>query len=415
MNNALIDVIILGAGPAGATTSVFLAKQGIKHIIMDKATFPRDKICGDALSGKSVAILNRIDPALTLQLDANENHFKNSWGVQFVAPNGKALNIPFSMDKSKEKHAPGFISKRLHFDQFMYNLIDENYAQKRMGCRVKDVIIHNDKVEVCFVEQGQEQSLFAKMVIGAEGDRSIVAKKCAGHKMKPESYAAGLRAYYKNVRGMHPENFIELHFIKETLPGYLWVFPLPDNQANVGIGVPSDKVKKLNINLKKTMLYALEHNPNLKKRFKHASLVDDIKGWGLPLGSEKKSISGARYLLTGDAASLIDPFTGEGIGNAMVSGFFAAETAVKALKEDNFSADFLNAYDQAVYHKIWDELKLSHTIQKMLNYPKLFNFIANRAEKNKTISETISCMFYDLDMRARLKSPMFYLKLLFNL
>ncbi len=301
MQNLDSPVVILGAGPGGTTTSIFLAKAGIKHIIIDKATFPRDKICGDALSGKVGSILNRIDRKLVYQLDADDENFLNCWGVQFVAPNGEALDIPFDKDPTIQDYAPGFISKRVNFDHFLFKQIDEKYATKLMGCEVKDVLNHDDKIEIVYKQNGEEKQCFTNMVIGAEGDRSIVAKKLAGHKMDPKYYAAGLRVYYENVTGMHPQNFIELHFIKEVLPGYLWVFPLPNNQANVGIGILSEKVKSQKLNLKGMMLNALENNANLKERFKDAKMLCDIKGWGLPLGSIKRKLSGERYLLVGEA------------------------------------------------------------------------------------------------------------------
>ena len=409
------NVVILGAGPAGTTASIFLAKHGIEHIIIDKATFPRDKICGDALSGKVVAVLNSIDPQLVYELDRNNDQFTKCWGVQFIAPNGKKLNVPFRHHPELEKHAPGFISKRMDFDNFLFNKIDDKYATKWLGCEVKDVIDHQDKIEILYKQNGLEKSWFANIVIGAEGDRSIVAKKLAGHKMDPRYYAAGLRAYFQNVSGLHPENFIELHYIKEILPGYLWVFPLPNNQANVGVGLLSDKVRHDKLRIREMMETALTTNPNLKDRFKNATIVDKIKGWGLPLGSIKRDISGERFLLTGDAGSLIDPFTGEGIGNAMVSGRIAASVVKEAIEANNYSKVFLKKYDQRIYDKLWNELKLSHTIQKLLNKEWLFNFVVNKAHKNKTIQETMMYMFEDMDMRAKLKSPVFYFKMLFNL
>jgi flavin-dependent dehydrogenase len=125
-------------------------------------------------------------------------------------------------------------------------------------------------------------------------------------------------------------------------------------------------------------------------------------------------LSGDGFILTGDAGSLIDPFTGEGIGNALYSGMMAAEWIQKSLASNRLDASFLIQYDEAFYERQWDELKLSHTMQKLCKYPWLFNFVVNKAHKNKALRETISCMFEDLDLRAKLRNPLFYFKLLLN-
>ena len=132
------------------------------------------------------------------------------------------------------------------------------------------------------------------------------------------------------------------------------------------------------------------------------------------MGSKKRKLSGNNFLLTGDAGSLIDPFTGEGIGNAMICGRFAADAVKTALATKDFSATALATYDEDVYRYLWSELKLSHTMQKLCKYPWLFNMVVNKASKNKTLQETISCMFEDLDMRAKFKNPLFYFKILFG-
>ena len=213
---------------------------------------------------------------------------------------------------------------------------------------------------------------------------------------------------------MHPQNFIELHFLEDMLPGYFWIFPLPNGQANIGAGMLSSSVSKKRVNLKEDMLKAIANNPTIKHRFKNAKLIGNIQGWGLPLGSKKRPLSGNGYLLVGDAGSLIDPFTGEGIGNALYSGMMAANIIVDAVKQNRFDAEFLKTFDDNFYARQWDELKLSHTMQKLCKYPWLFNFVVNKANKNKTLRETISCMFEDLDLRAKLRNPLFYFKLLIN-
>jgi flavin-dependent dehydrogenase len=213
---------------------------------------------------------------------------------------------------------------------------------------------------------------------------------------------------------MDKENYIELHFLKEFLPGYFWIFPLPNGEANVGVGVRSDVVKKSKMNLKKEMLELIQAHPAFKNRFAEAELIGDIKGFGLPLGSKQRPLSGNRYMLVGDAASLIDPFTGEGISNAMISGMKAAETVISNIDQPDFNASSLSIYDKSVYRRLGPELKLSTHFLRALNYPWLFNFVVRKANKNRTLRETMCCMFESVDLRKKLRNPIFYFKFLFN-
>ena len=129
-------------------------------------------------------------------------------------------------------------------------------------------------------------------------------------------------------------NFIELYFFKDFVPGYLWVFPLPNNEANVGIGLLSSFISKKSVNLKEIFQKQLKEHPAFQERFKDAVPIETIKGYGLPLGSAMKQISGNRFLLLGDAASLIDPFSGEGIANGIRSGRLAADVVKEAMTKN---------------------------------------------------------------------------------
>lgn len=408
------DVLIAGAGPGGASTSVFLAKEKINHIIIDKAVFPRDKICGDAFSGKSVGILKRITPAWQDYFLADKNKAVISTGIQFTAPDNTSLDIPFLLKNTKEQIPAGFVSKRIDFDNTLAGLIDNQYATFLTGTLLEDIEEIKDGLLVTIKQHGERKQIFTKMIVGAEGRGSIVAKKMAQHTMEPAHYSAGIRAYYKNVSGMHEQNYIELHFLKELQPGYLWIFPLPNGTANVGVGMLSKSISLKKVNLKQLMLEAIKTHPTLKDRFVNATIEGPIDGWGLPLGSKKRKLSGNRFLLTGDAGSLIDPFTGEGIGNAMVSGLVASRVIKKAIDANDFSIHFLKQYDDELYTKLWTELKLSHYLQILSSKPRLFNFVVNKASRSKELKETISCMFENVDIRKKFMNPLFYLKILFN-
>jgi geranylgeranyl reductase family protein len=408
------EIVIIGSGPAGCAASLLLSQKKIHHLIVDKALFPRDKICGDALSGKVIQQLNRLDPAIVAEMHSKTNEFIGSWGVKFAAPNGKYIDIPFQPNRAVVNLPAGYISKRVDFDHFLVQQIQSPYAEHVQGAELLEAKKINEKLELSIKKDDQVKKITCNLAIGCDGDRSVINKQLGTIVKEPSHYAAGIRGYYEGVTEFHEENFIELHFMDEVLPGYLWIFPLPNGLANVGVGMLSASVSKKKVDLKKAMQKAIEENPTIKHRFKNAKLNGKIQGWGLPLGTKKRRLSGDHFLLTGDAGSLIDPFTGEGIGSAIISGVQAGEMAVKAFEQNRYDAAFLESYDVAVYKKLWEELKLSHTLLKLCKFPWLFNFIVNKAAKSKTLRDTISCMFVDLELRAKFRDPMFYLKLLLN-
>ncbi|MBZ4189201.1 NAD(P)/FAD-dependent oxidoreductase [Niabella beijingensis] len=409
-------VCVIGAGPGGATAALQLNKEGIDCVVIDKAVFPRDKVCGDGLSGKVLTCLKKIDPSVAERMKSAG--FKlNSWGVSFVAPNRRVLEVGYRPDfdagNNQHKEVPiGYVCKRMDFDHFLVEELKRcAHVTLYEGIAITEYTLEPDGY---LVSDGNGFTVKADLLILANGAHSSFTKKVAGIQMEPAHYVAGLRAYYKNVEGLHPENFIELHFLKSLLPGYFWIFPLPNGQANVGVGMLSETVSRKKVNLKKELLRIVETDPVFKERFKHATLEGGIEGYGLPLGSKKRVLTGERYLLVGDAAFLIDPFTGEGIGNAMNSGRMAALQAARAIQAQDYSAAGLAAYDADIERVLGPELRLSTRIQKLVNYPRLFNLLINISARNKKVQELLSCMFYEVDLRKKLTKPSFYIGLLLN-
>jgi geranylgeranyl reductase family protein len=406
-------VLIIGAGPAGFGASAYLSKAGIRHTIVDKATFPRDKVCGDAVSGKSVYVLRNLSEAWVEELLANRQSLLPSSGLAFVAPNGASL--PISFGKNSAGQSPGFTATRLFFDDFLFRKLDPAFAAIHTAAKVQSLQREGGRWLAELLTPQGPMRITADMLVAADGDKSMVRGELGLREASPKTSAVGLRAYYAGIRGLSPDGMIELHFLPELLPGYFWIFPLSDGRANVGVGMISKDVRDKKINLRERMLHAIATNPGIRDRFSAATLEGKILGWGLPMGVSRAPLSGDGYLLTGDAAQLIDPFSGEGIGNALYSGMRAAKAIEEAIARSDYSAAFLKqAYDEPVYKRIWGELKTSATLQRLSRYPWLLNFVINKANKSPTLRDTISGMFTDLDLRSKLRQPSFYLKMLFN-
>lgn len=409
------DVVIIGAGPAGAGTSIYLTQAGISHVILDKETFPRDKVCGDALSGKTAYVIRNANPGWADEIFSQPDSYTPTHGIVFVAPNGKPLEIPYNPNRKPEDRAPGVTSKRMIFDNFLFEKLDSPYCSIYQSAKVNETTIKDNSVTVEFTQHNKQYRVTASIIVGADGDKSIVRKKYLPNHTTEKTSAIALRAYYEGVTGMHDQNFIELHFLPEILPGYLWIFPLPNGMANVGVGILSERIRKKKINLREKMLYAIKNNPDISPRFKDAKLHGKILGWGLPMGTEQMPISGDNFILTGDAACLVDPFSGEGIGNALYSGMKAAAAIEKCKEQNRFDASFLKEeYDDVLFKRIGDELRIGATMQRLCRFPWLFNFVVNKAHKSPSLSKTISCMFTDIDLRDQLRKPSFYLNILFN-
>jgi flavin-dependent dehydrogenase len=319
------------------------------------------------------------------------------------------LDIPFVLDKTPETKPPGYLCNRKIFDGYLQKKVREITPFDITGkFHVKEIIRENEG----FILRGEKEDLKCRMIVGADGAHSTVGKILAGHSVNHKQYCLGARAYYTGVRDLHPQNFVELHFLEDFLPGYLWIFPMANGITNVGMGILHEKLKTAPESLSALLQQTIQTHPSISRRFEGATITGKIEAHGLPLGPDPKKISGDGFLLAGDAASLIDPFTGEGIGNAMVSGEIAAGMIREAFSANDFSGKFLKQYDDRIMKKLGRELKTSHRIQELASHPTLFNLVVKKANRNQELKEMFTKMYTSLDARDHLKSPGFYLKIL---
>lgn len=407
------DICIVGAGPAGTYAALKLSYLGIPCQLIDKATFPRDKICGDALSGKVPLLLDRLDPSILTRFIHNFQPV-DSWGVRFFPPTGRLIELPFSPGYNKSTdQAPGYVSKRLDFDYFM---VQEVERRSNIDFRTSIQITNYERTASGWKIRSADGTFesHCKLLLVADGAHSQFSRKQAGLQVDASHHAAAVRAYYSGVTGFHDDNFIELHFLKELNPGYFWLFKLPNGLANVGLGVRSDIVSKRRLNLRELMPVVIENNPAIRQRFAHARLEGKITGYGLPLGSKERLLSGDHFLLLGDAGHLIDPLTGEGIGNAFYSGWIAAELAAKALADSRFDAAYLRAYDVRIERVLRSEMRLSYRLQRLMENTWLANPITTFIANHPGMVDILCRMYTDFDYRKQIVNPLFWLNMWFK-
>ncbi len=369
------DVIISGAGPAGCTAALALGSSGLRIALIEKERFPREKVCGDAIPPYVPKVLNTINPEYGKAFE--ELSEKEKINVcRIITPDKKSLNLKFS--------EYGFTCKRMIFDAFLFKLASQlSNLTVFQDTQVRDarwddtgVIIYTDK----------NLDLKSQLVIGCDGANSIIRKKLAGPKTAAGEYSVAVRTYFRNIKESTP-GVLEFHFINDLMPGYFWIFPMPDNQFNVGLGLPSKIISDKSINLSNELLRIIDTVPSLGNRFSEAEMTGEIKGHLLPLCSRKIPISGNRFMLCGDAASLINPVTGSGIGHAMQSGRYAGWHALKCFEKNDFSDDFMRLYDKTIHEKLWPGNRHYLMIRQfIIKYPAILNTIAKAGSASKFIN-----------------------------
>ncbi|MFH0885246.1 MAG: NAD(P)/FAD-dependent oxidoreductase [Candidatus Micrarchaeota archaeon] len=408
------DAIVVGAGPSGCSCALFLARAGRRILLLDKAVFPREKVCGDAFSGKSIGIAREL--GLLDSLPSLPHGIVR--GLTMVSPTGKKVNVPFPNAKGME-FAGYTIERRLVDNLFFQAALAEKGITTIQGFAV-DGLERTGDGAVCGVsghrqsKDGKVPSRFnAKIVVGADGSASTVNRLLHMKSPPMEHVYSAVRGYWSGISGL--DDSIELYFIDGVLPGYLWIFPMANGMANVGLGILSSDLKNRK-HPTVTLTEAVAKHPSIAPRFANARLEGKIGGWAIPNGSYKKQNTGEGWVLIGDAASLVDPFSGEGVGNALTSGKYAAMAINSALDAHNndtyLPASSLKAYEEKVAAHLRPEMMNSYRIQRLSRIRFLLNLFIGKAADKPDVRQMLVDMLGSTEEKKKVVSPTFYLKLL---
>lgn len=391
------QLIVVGAGPAGATTALFAARAGLDVLLVDRRRFPRDKICGDAIARKSLGVLRE------LGIDFGGAVREPIARAVLTSPAGHHIDVDLS---TPDEPAPHMVCRREIFDDVLVRAarahldVWENATATdlvRDGTKVRGVVCRRD---------GVDHEVRAAVVVGADGYDSIVTRRLGLYRHDPRWYVA-TRGYYRGL-DVAPGT-VEVHFVHQTLPGFLWVFPTGDGVANVGLGLVHRDLRRRRVRLR-DVHEAVLALPRFRERFARTERIGDVHGWNLPTPDFGRTLAGDGFILAGDAAGLVDPFSGEGIGNAVVSGKLAAEAGAEMIR-DGDSASYTKRLHDAIDA---NEIRLHYRLRELARHARLIDFVVGRAAAQADVLAWIPTMTAEKDtmaMKRALLSPLTYARL----
>lgn len=328
------DVIVVGAGPGGSTAASFLARAGADVLLLDRSDFPREKVCGDGLAPQAIYWCDRLGCA--------DEVLAQTSGVIYdcdLFVNGrKILTGGFPRDTIYPEFA--VLLDRRRFDDTIRRNALSNGAKFQANCVVRGVNRDSDGVTVRTRTPDGDRDYRAHIVIGADGVSSTVSRTI-GNVLKDGVMAISVRTYFRDVRPTGAP--LRIYFDQAYFPGYAWLFVDDNGLANVGLGYAADPNFPLFGNLRVWFDRFLTRE--LAEDLGNATRCGAISG-GSAAFYRLRRISDDRVILIGDAANQADPLNGGGIHKAMEGAWFAAETALEALRSGDCSRDSLARYDR---------------------------------------------------------------------
>ena len=400
------QAVIIGGGPAGAAAALYFKQAAITVALVDKAVFPRDKSCGDGIPLKTFRMLEELG---VREEELFTGGFRIS-GMSVYAPSGAEAHFGKASADSATKS--GCIPRK-YFDNLLFqkakqkaDAVYEGYKLAAMtktesGWRLK----LTDSIEEGVMEVETE------LLIGADGAGSFTARKSGLLAVDKGHSFEGLRQYYT---GKTFNNRVQIFYDKRILPGYVWVSPVAENRANVGIMAPRRDSRKDQIGLRQIFNEICNTNPALNEVLSGAKPESPVRGAILPLGNMPGNRTGDRIMLIGDAAAFINPLTGGGIYFALQSAQAAARIGSEALQKGSVQKEDLAAYERWYKESLTPGFYYAAWFKKKFASERFVNGFIKSASRFKPAA-TFFMMIYGRPLPKRVFwNPFFWLKVLFG-
>ena len=382
-----VDLLVAGAGPGGIAAAITAVERGLDVVVVDSATFPRDKTCGDGLTAGALRLLEQ----LGLPRAALGTAYASVHEAMIVSPSGRRVALPLPADG---EHA-GVVS-RMSLDAA---LVEHARARGVRVCEGNGVEQLTRVPLGVRVTTGHGEACVARFVVAADGHFSPVRRAWqpdAGPALG-EWHAA--RQYFSGV----PDRRLWVAFEEDLLPGYAWVFPLPGDRANVGFGVLREGRKGHEL---KELWADLLRRPLLREILgADARPEDRVRAWPIPTRYDPTALADGRVLFVGDAAGVVDPMTGEGIAQAIETGMLAAH----AVADLCFTAADVQAvgdrYRRAVARSLGSDLRFASALQRLLARPRAARGAIRVVDTNDWTRRSFARWMFEDYPRAALFTP----------
>ncbi len=355
------DALVVGGGPGGAATAYHLARGGARVLLCERATYPRDKICGDGLTPRAVGSLEAMGLREEYQTWSRHTGLKvHGGGVVIELPWPELEGLP----------SFGLCRPRTDLDQLLARQAARAGATVWEATEVVSPLIEGGLVRGAVVRREGEDpvDVQAEVVVASDGASSRFAQSLGLERDPKRPIGVAVRQYFRSERHVDPwiDSYLELWRDNDLLPGYGWVFPMADGTVNVGVGLLNTSAHFRNLNYRQLLR---DWAPTAGRDW--GFTLDDAQGKPrsapLPMAANRHPPLYRGVMFVGDAAGLVNPFNGEGIDYAMESGQLAAETGLAVLASGDRTR--LRRYRVAVERRFGSYFALGRVFVKLIGEP----------------------------------------------